>query len=429
MARPLALPISLHLYRAVGRVAPPFLWAFLRRRLKKGKEDAKRLPERWGRASLPRPAGTLVWLHAASVGETMSILPLVGRLVEAGRKVLLTSGTVTSAALAASRLPEGAVHQFVPLDLPGAAKRFLSHWQPDLAVFCESELWPTLMIETQRQGIPLGIINGRMSERSAKGWARAPKIAKTLLGGLAFCLAQSRIDSARYSQLGAPSQFTGNLKFDAPPLPVEMAELDALDRLIGQRPVFLAASTHPGEEALVLDAAAALRDVEPELLTVIVPRHPARSAEIVDLCRKGGMMPAVRSAGEEPDDRQMLYIADTLGELGLFYSVATVAFIGGSLVPIGGHNPIEPARLAAPIVHGPETHNFADIFAELDAASAAVRIANAAELAPAVAVLLKNQQIRDTLIAHAKRIVSANEGALATTLATIEGVLSAGQSA
>jgi 3-deoxy-D-manno-octulosonic-acid transferase len=425
MSRTPALPFSLHLYRAFGRVAPPLLRVFLRHRVRKGKEDAARLPERWGHAGQPRPEGVLVWLHAASVGETMSILPLVSRLVEAGRKVLLTTGTVTSATLAAARLPEGAIHQFVPLDLPGAASRFLDHWRPDLAAFCESELWPTLMIETQRRGIPLGIINGRMSARSAKGWGRVPRIAGALLGGLMFCLAQSRDDSARYAALGAPAEFAGNLKFDAPPLPVDEAAREAMAQRIGPRPVFLAASTHPGEEAMVLDAAATLRARVPDLLTMIVPRHPVRGVEVAALCRKGGIMPALRSAGETPDDQQTLYIADTLGELGLFYSIATVAFLGGSLVPVGGHNPIEPARLSAPIIHGPETHNFAEIFAALDVAGAAIGLESAGDLASAVQRLLDDPPARAALVAGALGIVTANEGALATTLATIEGVLSA----
>ncbi len=414
------IPLTLRLYRAAGWVAPPILNAFLGRRIARGKEDASRLHERWGRPVVPRPVGQLVWLHAASVGETMSILELVNRLVAGGRQVLVTTGTVTSAELAAARLPEGALHQFVPLDLPGAARRFVEHWRPDLAVFCESELWPNLMLETRRLGIPLGILNGRMSERSARRWQRLPGTARALLGRLAFCLAQSDADAARFSALGAKARACGNLKFDSAPLPVDRMELDRLRASIGDRPVFLAASTHPGEEEQLLEAAAEIRNAEPDVLTIIVPRHPARGGEIVALCAAGGMRPSVRSKGETPDDLTTLYLADTLGELGLFYALATVAFLGGSLVPVGGHNPIEPGKLGCPILHGPMTHNFRDIFAAFDAAGAALPVADAGELATSVTRLIADTGARKDLAGKARVIVRANEGALEATLAEIE---------
>ena len=417
------LPLTLSLYRLVGRLAPPVATYILRKRARRGKEEVARLGERRGYPSLPRPRGPLVWVHAASVGETISVLSLIARLTADGRHVLLTTGTVTSAALAANRLPKGAFHQYVPVDLPGAAARFLGHWQPDLALFCESELWPMLMLETQRRGIPFGIINGRMSERSAKGWQRASGTIRALLSPVAFCLAQSEADAERYRRLGAQAVNAGNIKFDAAPLPVDIAELDKLDALIRRRPVFVAASTHPGEEAFVLETAAQLRDTEPELLTIIVPRHPQRGPEIAEMSRNGGMESGLRSRGDQPDDSRMLYIADTIGELGLFYSVATVAFLGGSLVPVGGHNPIEPARLGAPIVHGPEIHNFAEILGAFDAADAAVKVLDSAGLTKAVAYLLQNEEARQGLIGKARAMVAANEGALNRTMAEIDALL------
>ncbi|KAF0230307.1 MAG: 3-deoxy-D-manno-octulosonic-acid [Beijerinckiaceae bacterium] len=416
-------PLALLIYRALGHIAAPALALFLKRRIARGKEDPARQNERWGRPTLPRPDGVLIWLHAASVGETMSILPLITRLAGAGRHVLLTTGTVTSAALAAARLPEGAVHQFVPLDLPAAARRFIAHWRPDLAVFCESELWPTLMLETKRADIPLGIVNGRMSARSATRWRKFPTIPRALLGDLAFCLAQSEADAARYAALGAPAVAAGNLKFDAPPLPLDLDEAERLTKAIGRRPVFLAASTHPGEEEQVLDAACHLREREPDLLTIIVPRHPPRGEEIAKLCLSGGIVPAVRSRGEMPDKHTTLYLADTLGELGLFYALATVAFIGGSLVPTGGHNPIEPAKLGAPMLHGPETHNFKDIFAAFDAAGAAVAVVDSAMLAHEAGCLIGDDAARSVLVANARAIAAANEGALERTLGVIEALL------
>jgi len=414
------IPAAIRLYRLAGRAFTPFARVMLRRRLAAGKEHPARLTEKLGHAGVPRPAGSLVWVHAASVGETLSILPLVERLTLGGHHVLLTSGTVTSAELAAARLPKGAIHQFAPLDLPAVVRRFLDHWRPDLALFCESELWPNLMLACRTRGIPLGIVNGRLSERSARRWQRLGGLARALLSGLSFCLAQSREDCARYASLGAPAVFPGNLKFDVAPLPVDGEALLALEKAIGRRPVFLAASTHPGEEEQVLEAAARLRDNEPDLMTIIVPRHPARSAEIEALCRAGGLHPAVRSRGETPDALSTLYLADTLGELGLFYSLATIAFIGGSLVPIGGHNPIEPAKLGAPILHGPEIANFRDIYAVLDREGAAIAITDPATLAEAAAGLIAAPARREALATHAGRIAKENEGALDATLRLLQ---------
>jgi 3-deoxy-D-manno-octulosonic-acid transferase len=417
---PLTLP--LRLYRLAGHLLSPLAPRFLARRLARGKEDAGRLNERLGHPITPRPEGPLVWLHAASVGECLSILPLVSRLVASGHAALLTTGTVTSAELAATRLPAGALHQFVPLDLPGAAARFLAHWQPDLAIFCESELWPNLMLETQRRGIPLGIANGRMSVRSAKQWHRLPGTARLLLADLVFCLAQSPADAERYRALGAPAENIGNLKFDAAPLPIEPEALLALERAIGKRPVFLAASTHPGEEQQILEAAALLREQEPEALTIIVPRHPARGPEIEALSRAGGLRVPMRSRGDIPDDLTTIYLADTLGELGLFYTLASVAFIGGSLVPIGGHNPIEPAKLGVPILHGPEIANFRDIYAAFSEAQAAQAITGAEELARAACALIADPAARATLAANARAIAGSGEGALDKTCNRIENL-------
>lgn len=419
-AAPLHIPAVIRLYRLVGQAFTPFARAMLRRRLAAGKEHPVRLSEKLGHAGATRPAGTLIWVHAASVGETLSILPLIERMMRDGHGILLTTGTVTSAELAATRLPPGAIHQFAPLDLPAVVRRFLDHWRPDLAVFCESELWPNLMLACRERGIPFGIVNGRMSERSVRRWRRLRSLSRALLSGLSFCLAQSREDCARYASLGAAAVFPGNMKFDAAPLPVDGEALFALEKSIGRRPVFLATSTHPGEEEQVLEAAARLREQEPELLTILVPRHPARGAEIEALCRAGGIRPVVRSRGEVPDEVATLYLADTLGELGLFYSLATIAFIGGSLVPIGGHNPIEPAKLGAPILHGPTVANFRDIYAVLDREDAAVAIDDPIMLAKAAARLIADPVRRETLIDNARRIAAENEGALDATLRLLQ---------
>lgn len=420
---PPGTPLTLRLYRGLGHVVEPAMPLFLRRRLARGKEDAARIGERLGHASLPRAEGQLVWIHAASVGETASVIALISRLVATGRQVLLTTGTVTSAAVAAARLQKGAVHQYVPVDTPRAARRFLDHWRPDLAIFCESELWPGLVTETIRRGIPLGLVNGRMSARSARRWARLPATARALLGRLAFCLVQSEDDRARFGALGADAVVSGNLKFDTAPLPLDNAALLAMERAIRDRPVFLAASTHAGEEEMVLEAAARLRERAPDLLTVIVPRHPARGEEIARFCAAGGLRPARRSKGDMPDQMMTLYLADTLGELGLFFSLATVVFMGGSLVPVGGHNPIEPARLGAPILHGPETRNFHDIYSAFDEDGAAIQVRDPRDLADTAARLILDPRARSLMADRARRLVEAGKGGLETSMRAIEAAL------
>ncbi len=414
-------PLSLALYACAGGIAAPALDIYLRRRAARGKEDPARLAERRGLAAAPRPEGRLVWIHAASVGETLSILPLVERLTQHAVKVLLTTGTLTSAAMAARRLPEGAIHHFVPLDLPQAARRFFDHWRPDLVLFVESEFWPNLMREAYLRRIPLGVVNGRMSERSFARWRSFAGSARALLAPLDFCLAQSADDAARLRGLGAPALAGGNIKFDAKALPVDRHGREALLAAIGPRPILLAASTHPGEEAQVLAAAAQVRNREPELLTILVPRHPERGDEIAALAASGGMMAPQRSKGELPDALTTLYIADTLDELGLFYSIAGVAFVGGSLVALGGHNPIEPARFGTPVLTGPHIGNFADIYAAFIARSAAVMVEDAASLAASAAHLIRDAAARAALAQNARSVAEENAGAIDLAL---EAVLS-----
>jgi 3-deoxy-D-manno-octulosonic-acid transferase len=368
--------------------AAPILPFYLRRRIRRGKEIPDRLPERYGHHAA-RPDGTLLWLHAASVGETLSMLPLVEALAATAPALsfLVTTGTVTSATLLGQRLPPAlagrVVHRFVPLDVPGWVRRFLDGWRPDAAVFVESELWPNMIAAAARRGVRLGLVNGRMSAKSARWWARAPGLARKVLAPFTLVLAQSEADSARLRALGAPAQYLGNLKFAAPPLPVDAAELARLRHLLAGRPVWLAASTHPGEEALAIAAHRHLAARQPGLLTIIVPRHPERGAEIAAL--GGALRVARRGVGEDPAPGSELLVADTLGELGLFYRLAACAFVGGSLVPHGGQNPLEPARLGCPILLGPHAWNFAEIVARLEAAGGIARVAPATDAASALA--------------------------------------------
>lgn len=401
----------------------PVLPLYLRRRARRGKEDPARLAERFG-AGAARPPGPLLWLHAASVGETLSILPLIEALGAAapGLSFLVTTGTLTSATLLGRRLPPGLAsrvsHRFVPLDVPAWVARFLDGWRPDAAVFVESELWPNLIAAADRRGIPLALVNGRMSAASGRWWRRAPGLARKVLAPFRLVLAQTEGDAARFRAAGAPAQCWGNLKYAAPPLPADGAELARLRALLAGRPVWLAASTHPGEEAIAFAAHPRIAAAHPGLLTIIVPRHPERGAAIA--AQAGALRVARRAAGQDPDPAIEVLVADTLGELGLFYRLATLAFIGGSLVPHGGQNPLEPARLGCPVLLGPHAWNFEEIVGCLDAAGGLSRLDPgadpAAALAEAVAGMLTNAD-RGRAQAEAAAGVAAEEAGLPERIA------------
>ncbi|HWL04117.1 MAG TPA: 3-deoxy-D-manno-octulosonic acid transferase [Xanthobacteraceae bacterium] len=417
-------PLSLKAYRMASRLAMPALPRVLSRRLARGKEEAGRLQERYGIASRPRPAGPLVWFHTASVGELMAVLPLVERICDQGFAVLCTSGTVTSAALAQERLPEGAIHQYVPLDVPRYVRRFLAHWQPDLALFVESDLWPNLITATAARRVPMLVVNGRLSERSFRTWRRAPKTIGALLSHVDLCLAQSPAHAQRYSDLGAPRiTTTGNLKLDGPSQPADESKLRALRFAIGSRPVIAAASTHPGEEDIVVAVHRELRARHPQLLTIIAPRHPERGDAVSAVAATAGLQVTLRSRGGIPGPRTDIYVADTLGELGLLYRLAPVVFVGGSLVPHGGQNPVEPVKLGAAVLHGPHVANFQEIYDELDQAGGAVQVTDGAGLAARMDAWLGAPAARRQATAAAQATVERLGGAFGRTLAAIEPYL------
>ena len=384
-------------WRTAATLAEPGLRVMLRRRVGRGKEVAARLPERRGVDATPRPPGTLLWLHAASVGEAESALPVLAALAREASEahLLLTTGTVTSAAMLARRLPlmglDRVLHRFVPLDVPRWAARFLDHWRPDAAAFVESELWPNLVAACQARRIPLMLVNARLSERSARAWRRAPGLARAVLGGFALVQAGSEPDAARLRALGARQvEAPGNLKLAAEKLPVDEVELARLRALLGDRPRWLAASTHPGEEALVGEAHARLAARVPGLLTVLVPRHPERGAAVAGML---GGAPR-RAKGREPPPGGV-WVADTLGELGLLYRLCGIAFVGRSLVPPGGgQNPLEPARLGCAVAVGPHTANFADAVHRLRAAEALTVVDGPAPLAAWAERMLLNAKAR-----------------------------------
>jgi 3-deoxy-D-manno-octulosonic-acid transferase len=385
----------LYLYRNVTALSAPALRLLLRRRLGRGKEEAGRVDEKTGVASLPRPPGRLLWCHGASVGESLSALPLIERLCAAdpALTILVTTTTVTSARLMAERLPKGAVHQYAPLDHPGWVERFMTHWRPDAVLWLESELWPNLLRAIRSRDLPCLLVNGRMSDRSFRNWQRLPATARALLASFTGSLAQSRADAERFSQLGAKNAtYIGNLKFGAPRLPVNEAAAKALSEAIGNRPVWLAASTHPGEEEQMIAAHKQLSASHPGLLTVIAPRHPNRGEEVSALLAAHDLPHQRRSTGALPAANEPVYLADTLGEMGTLFQTMPIVFMGGSFAPIGGHNPIEPALFGCAVLHGPHMENFRQVREELEAGGGLLAVNDAAGLASAVSSLLASPE-------------------------------------
>jgi 3-deoxy-D-manno-octulosonic-acid transferase len=387
------------LYVVGTTLAAPALRLMLVRRVRRGKEIAARLAERRGIDATPRPSGRLIWLHAASVGETVSILPVLSALTERDpdMRVLLTTGTVTSASLLGHRLELGleerVLHRFVPLDVPAWAARFIEHWRPDAAGFVESEIWPNLLASCRVRRVPTMLVNARLSPRSFVRWRRLPGLARDLFGGFDLVQPQSQGDAERLVMLGARAPaMTGNLKFSAPALPAPADELASLCARLARRPVWLAASIHRGEDAVVAEVHRALASRLPGLLTIMVPRHPDRGAEMA--AALAGLPVTRRALGEAPPETTGIWIADTMGELGLFYRLAGAVFVGGSLVSHGGQNPLEPARLGCAIAAGPHMTNFAEAACALEGAGALERVGDAASLARWVESMLRDEARR-----------------------------------
>ena len=410
-----ALP--LRLYGLATAILEPLVPMVLRGRARRGKEDPARLGERIGRTSTARPDGALVWLHGVSVGEATSLLPLVAAL-QARRPdlaILVTSGTTTAAAMLAQRLPKGVIHQYAPVDTPGAVRRFLGHWRPGLAVLVESELWPNLILTAKAQGVRLALVSARITAASARGWARWPRSAQALVSAFDLILPQDAASADRLQALGGAPGPHLNLKQVGEPLPADDAEMSRLRAAIADRKVVLAASTHPGEEALIANA---VRQAAPDALLIIAPRHPERGVEVAAML--GG---ALRSRGETLATR---YIADTLGELGLFMRLADIVVMGGSFVPgIGGHNPMEPARIGRPIVTGRYVFNAAELYDALFAEAAAIRADDGSALSRHIRGLLDNPVIARRMGQSALAFANRQGAALEHAMTLLEPLLPA----
>lgn len=410
-------PLPVLIYLALARLAVPLYRLVHFFRCRSGKDDPARGNEKFGKPAIPRPEGPLIWIHAASVGETTSVQALIEALVRRGYQVLLTTVTRTSAELAQKRLPDGAFHQYVPFDSPVFLRPFLEHWRPDVAMTVESEIWPASFMEVRRLEIPFVLLNGRMSDRSFRGWRRLKASAAYLFGSLDIAFAQSPADMGRLKKLGCRQvACPGNLKFDAPSIAAEPNALKELEVVVGDRPVWLAALTHPGEEEIALSAHREICTRYPDSLLVLVPRHPNRADAVAGLVAAGGFRVCRRSFGEVPDADTDVYLGDTLGEMALFYTLSPVAFLGGSFAEVGGHNPLEAASAGAAIISGPNVANARAVYKALWEGDAACRLEKPEELADSLGVFLEDPAKLESQAVRAREIVEGGRGALERTL-------------
>ncbi len=397
----------IRIYNTLIRILYPLvIKRYIKKRQLNGKEDVKRFNERIGRPSKKRPEGKLIWLHGASVGESLSMLPLINKLLESypDSHVMVTTGTVTSAEVMEKRLPERAFHQYIPIDNPAFVTRFIRHWQPDLVLWFESDLWPALLSGIKRKNIPLILVNGRISNKSFKRWQQFDFISKELLDCFTFCLGQSEEDAYRLRVLGAKnSMCLGNLKYAGINPPVDPDKKAEIEKQINGRPLWVVSSTHHDEE---LKIGRFLKDTNteiPGLLTLIAPRHPNRGPEIQEQLNGLGLKTALRSKGEKISPDTNVYIADTIGEVGIWYDLSPIVFIGGSLIPHGGQNFMEPSRFRDAVIVGPYMHNFTDAMNRAKKADAVIQVNDAAELENMLLQLLQNKDLLE-----AKRSLAYN---------------------
>ncbi|MBD3897064.1 lipid IV(A) 3-deoxy-D-manno-octulosonic acid transferase [Halomonas sp. ML-15] len=423
-------PWARWLYCAALLLLAPLAWRRVWREQRPGRARRERLG-----LIAPPPSPTL-WLHCASLGEVIAARPLIEALLERYPEHHLTVSTMTATgaerieALIAARREAGQAarlhHRFLPLDFPGAARRFVARLAPALAIIFETELWPNLLAACRRRGIPLAVVNGRLSPRAFARYRHIRPLMQDALCGVDWLAAKSADDLGRFRALGmaaASSQAVGTLKYDISVAPELRAGGEALRTTLGDRPVWIAGSTHPGEEEQLLEAHARLRRSQHNALLILVPRHPQRFDAAAALCEAHGMPAARRSQGQLPAPDAAVYLGDTLGELTLLYGAADLAFVGGSLVPVGGHNLLEPAAMGTPVLSGEQLANFADVAAVLDEARALVRVADASTLATTLAALFKDDAERLRLGEAGQRVVAANRGALTRTLEVLDRLL------
>jgi 3-deoxy-D-manno-octulosonic-acid transferase len=398
----------------------------MHKRIRIGKEDDLRVQEKLGIASIPRPKGKMIWIHAASVGETLSILKLVKVLQEKYPHVhlLLTSGTLTSATIVQHKFPKGVIHQYAPIDFEMSVKRFLNYWLPDLAIWVESELWPNTLGELYRRNIPVISLNVRFSPRSLRRWLVMKAYFIRLLSYFTEILVQSKALEEKLRALGIKKvYYPGNLKFTADPLAHDEAEYNNLKSQLESKLIWLAASTHPGEEEIAFKVHKKLKCSFPQLLTIIVPRHPDRGQDIFHLAQLEHIQVQHFETKMvlKPDSEVILI--NRIGVLGLFYRLCDIVFVGGSLVPAGGHNIIEPAQAGCAILHGPMMHNFNEILVHFDQFKSTLQVKDEDELLLRLKMLLENHDLKKQYIDAAMRAVGEQKTVLNNTLKHLEPYL------
>ncbi len=402
----MSAPLPYKAWVAASMLLVPFAAWSQTRKLRRAGVSVDRAHEKLGHATIRREgSGPLIWFHAASVGESLSVLALITRMgaVLPDARFVITSGTATSAQLIARRIPPRAVHQFAPLDAPGPIGRFLKHWRPDAAIFVESELWPQMLRRTHGRGTRMALVNARLSQTSLKRWGKLPQTARYLLGVFDLILTQNDAMAEAMVALGAPPDRVArglNLKSMAGPLPMDEDTLYEARAALGHRPVWIASSTHPGEEKVVLEAHKTLLERWPDLCLILAPRHPERGDELATLISEAGLDMRRRTTGDAPGGQ--VYLADTLGELGTWYALSRIVFLGGSLLPIGGHNPFEVAQAGAAVVSGTHVANFTETFAAMEDAGAARTVTGPEELATRVAHWLSDDDAREKAAAAAQ---------------------------
>tara|TARA_R110002020_G_scaffold96186_13_gene230572 strand:- start:143 stop:1486 length:1344 start_codon:yes stop_codon:yes gene_type:complete len=407
-------------YRWFGAGLYPLLGPYLAIRAAKGKEERSRRNERYGRSNIERPDGPMVWFHAASVGETTAVVPLIREVRRRGISVVLTTGTVTSAGVARERLGDNVIHQYVPLDLKPAVSRFLDHWKPDLAIIAESEIWPMTILELGARRTPQVLVNGRLSDRSFARWSKRPSLADALFENLSHVIAQSDLDAERFLALGArPVSVSGNLKVDTSAPPWDEEELAKLQIQVGSRPTWAAISTFEGEDEI---AAAVHRALKPrhKQLTILVPRHPDRADAIEAMLTGRGLTVARRSRGEKIEPETDVYLGDTIGEMGLYLNLTRIAFVGKSLKGGGGQNPLEPAMLGCAVLSGSNVENFRESYAKLLKNGGARFVRDGEMLAKGVHYLLSNPQACQTMAEGGEKTLRDMRGALKSTIRALE---------
>lgn len=412
--------LALFGYRWAGVAAYPAVSTFVSLRAARGKEERARKSERYGYASAPRPEGPLIWVHAASVGETNAVVPLIREIARRGITVLLTTGTVTSATIARSRLENEVIHQYVPLDLKPVVDRFLEYWQPDLALFAESEIWPVTIMELGRRHIPQILVNARLSDRSFRRWSMVPRLASALFENMSLVIAQSETDAQHFQELGAlPVLISGNLKADSDMPPADPLTLARLRSQVAGRNTWAAISTFDGEEKAAAQVHRALKS-RLDLVTIIVPRHPERADEVEEMLVGEGLKVARRSRSDAIMPDTDIYLGDSIGEMSLFLQLTEIAFVGRSLTASGGQNPLEPAMTGCAILSGGHVGNFRESYQMLARNGSARMVRDTEMLAKAVYYLITNEAARHAMIDAGLQTVHQMRGALQATLRGLE---------